>query len=151
MRHIFGAKCAPTCSNYALLRSAEDIEMEFPIAALAVKQNYYMYDFFKSVKSTDEALEMQQQLSEMLNLGGFHLTKWISNEKEVIAQIPELERAPSVKVVDENVIMPVERALGVIWDTNSDCFVYEVVKRNIADTRCKMLSLIASLFDPTGF
>ena len=52
-----------------------------------------MEDFFKSVKSTDEALEMQQQLSEMLNLGGFHWTKWISNEKEVIARVPELERA----------------------------------------------------------
>ena len=76
MWHIFGAKCAPTCSNYALLRSAEDNKMEFPIATLAV-----------------------------------------------ITQIPELERAPSVKVVDENVIMPVERALGVIWDTNPDCFV----------------------------
>ncbi|XP_044163003.1 uncharacterized protein LOC122947631 [Acropora millepora] len=47
--------------------------------------------------------------------------------------------------------MPVERALGVSWDTNSDCFVYGVVKRNIADTRRKMLSLIASLFDPIGF
>ena len=41
----------------------------------------------------------------------------------MIAQIQELERAPSVKVMDGNVIMPVERALGVIWDTNSDCFV----------------------------
>ena len=151
VRHIFGAKCAPTCSNYALLRSAEDKEMKFPIAALAVKRNFYMDDFFKSVKSIDEAMEIQQQLAEMLNLGGFHLTKWISNEKEVIAQIPEPERAPSVKVVDENIVMPVERALGIIWDTNSDCFVYEVVKRNIADTRRKMLSLTASLFDPTGF
>ena len=114
VRHIFGAKCAPTCSNYALLRSAEDNEMEFPIAALAVKRNFYMDDFFKSVKSIVEAMEMQQQLAEMLNLGGFHLTKWISNEKEVIPQIPELERAPSAKVVDENIIMPVERTLGVI-------------------------------------
>ena len=151
VRHIFGAKCSPTCSNYALLRSAEDNEMEFPIAALAVKRNFYMDDLFKSVKSTDEAMEMQQQLSEMLYLGGFHLTKWVSNEKEVIAQISELERAPSVKVVDENIIMPVERALGVVWDTSSDCFVFEVVERNIADTRRKMLSLIASLFDPIGF
>ena len=41
MRHIFGAKCAPTCSNYALLRSAEDNEIEFPTAALAVKRNFY--------------------------------------------------------------------------------------------------------------
>ena len=151
VRHIFGAKCAPTCSNYALLRCAEDNEIGFPMAALAVKRNFYMDDFFKSVKSTNEAMEMQQQLAGMLNLGGFHLTKWISNEKEVMEQIPEPERAPSVKVVDENIVLPVERALGVFWDTNSDCFVYEVVKRNIADTRRKMLSLIASLFDPIGF
>ena len=68
----------------------------------------------------------------------------------MIEQIPEPERAPSVKVVDENIVMPVERALGIIWDTNSDCFVYEVVKRNIAETRRKMLSLTAALFDPTG-
>ena len=149
-RHIFGAKCAPTCSNYALLRTAEDNEMEFPIAALAVKRNVYMDDFFKSVNSTDEAMKMQKQLSEMLNLGGFHLTKWISNEKEVIAQIAEPERAPSVKVVDENIIMPVERALGVIWETNSDCFVYEIVKRNLADTRSKMLSLITSHWIPSS-
>lgn len=110
-----------------------------------------MDDFFKSVISTDGALELQQQLAEMLNPGGFHLTKWISNEKEVIEQIPEPERAPSVKVVDENIIMPMEHALGVIWDTNSDCFVYEVMNRNIADARRKMLSLIASLFDPIEF
>ena len=134
VRHILGAKCAPICSNYALFRSAEDNEMEFPIAALAVKRNFYMDDFFKSVKSTDETMEMQRQLFEILNLGGFHLTKWISNGKEVIAQIPEPERAPSVKVVDENIIMPVEHAQGVIWDTDSDCLVYEVMKRNIA--RC---------------
>ena len=69
----------------------------------------------------------------------------------MIAQISEPERAPSVKVVDENIIMAVERALGVVWDTSSDCFVFEVVKRNITDTRLKMLSLIASLFDPIGF
>ena len=59
VHHIFGAKCAPTCSNYALLRSAEDKEMKFPIAALAVKRKFYMDDFVKSVKSIDEAMEIQ--------------------------------------------------------------------------------------------
>ena len=151
VRHIFGAKCAPTCSNYALLRSAEDNQEQFPTAAAVVKRNFYMDDFFKSVRSSDEALELQQELVEMLNLAGFHLTKWISNEKEVIKHIPESERAPSVKVVEESIIMPMERALGVMWDTSSDCFVYEVLKRDIADTRRKVLSLIASLFDPIGF
>ena len=150
-RHIFGAKCAPTCSNYALFRSAEENKLQFPTAALAVKRNFYMDDFFKFVESGSEALELQQQLFAMLKLAGFNLTKWISKEKKVIERIPVSERAPSVKVVKEEIVMPVERALGIIWDTNSDCFVYKVVKRDLADTRRKILSLIASLFDPIGF
>ena len=90
-------------------------------------------------------MELQQQLAEMLNRGDFHLTKWISNEKEETEQISELERALSIKLLDENIIMPVDRALAVIWDTNSNCLVYEAMKRILADTRHKMLSLIASL------
>ena len=77
VRHIFGAKCAPTCANYALLRIEEDNEKQFPNAVLAVKRNFYMNDFFKSVKSSDKALELQQEL-----VAPFHLTKWISNEKK---------------------------------------------------------------------
>ena len=141
-RHVFGAKCAATCFNYWLLRSAEENKLQFPTAALAVKRNVYMDDFFKSVNLSNEALELQQQLVAMLKLAGFNLTKWISNEKEVIERIPVSESS-SVKVVEGEIVMPVERALGVIWDTNSDCFVYKVVERNLADTRRKILSLIA--------
>ena len=71
--------------------------------------------------------------------------------KEVIERIPESERAPLIKVVEEEIVLPVERALGVIWDTRLDCFVYKVAKRDIADKRRKILSLIASLFDPIDF
>ena len=71
--------------------------------------------------------------------------------KEVIERIPESERAPSIKVVEKEIFMPVEHAPGVIWGTRLDCFVYKVVKRDIAHMRRTILSLIASLFDPTGF
>ena len=98
-------KCAPTCSlNYVLLRSAEENRLQFPTAALAVKQNFYMDDFFKSVESSSEALELQQQLVAMLKLAGFNLTKWISNEKEKNERIPVSERAPSVKVVEVGMV-----------------------------------------------
>jgi len=46
------------------------------------------------------------ELVEMLNKTAFHLTKWISNEEEVIMQIPESERAPSIKVVQESIVTP---------------------------------------------
>lgn len=74
-RHIFGAKCALTCSNYAVLRTAEDNKKRFPTNALAVKRNFYMDDFFKSVKLSDEALELQRELVEMQKLAGFNWTK----------------------------------------------------------------------------
>ena len=82
----------------------------------------------------------------MLKRAGFNLTKWVSNVKEVIERIPESEKAPSIKVQCWNV----ERALGVIWDTKPNCFVYQVEKET-ADTQRKFSNLIASLFDPIGF
>ena len=45
LRHIFRAKCAPTCSNYVLLRTAEDNGQQNPVAARAVKRYFYMEDF----------------------------------------------------------------------------------------------------------
>ena len=45
-----------------LLRTAEDNGQQYPVAARAVKRNFYMEDFFKSVKTTNDALELQQQL-----------------------------------------------------------------------------------------
>lgn len=120
LRHIFGAKCAPTCSNYALLRTAEDNGLQYPIAARVFKRNFYMDDLFKSVKTTSDTLELQQQLVVMLKGAGFNLTKWVSNVKEAIECKPESERAPSIKVVEEAIVLPVEHALDVIWDTRLD-------------------------------
>ena len=78
-----------------------------------------MEGLFKSVKTTGEALELQQQLVAILKFAGFNLTKWVSNVKEVIERIPQSERAPSIKVAEEEIVMSVERALGIIWDTKS--------------------------------
>ena len=153
VRHIFGAKCAPTRANYALVRTVRDNRTELPEAAIAVERNFYMDDFFKSVASVEKALQLQKQLVKMCTSVGFRLTKWISSEKNVIKHIPEPERAPSVKVVGDEIVMPTERALGAMWNTETDCLVYQVKKRAKAkaDTRRKILSLIASLFDPMGF
>ena len=88
LQHIFGAKCAPSCSNYALLRAAECNGLQYPIGDCAVKRNCCMEGLFKSVKTTVEALELQQQLVAILKFAGFNLTKWVSNVKEVI-RIPQ--------------------------------------------------------------
>ena len=62
---------------------------------------------------------MVDQLRSLLAKGGFHLTKWISNSREVIESVPESDGARSVKELDLD-SLPIERALGIQWDVQSD-------------------------------
>ena len=40
VRHIFGAKCSPACSNYALRRTAQDNKDSFPLEAEVVERKF---------------------------------------------------------------------------------------------------------------
>ena len=61
-RHVFGAKDSPTCTKFALLKTAVDNETEYPEAALAVQQNFYLDDLLISVQSESEAFKLSIQL-----------------------------------------------------------------------------------------
>ena len=87
----------------------------------------------------------------LLSLGGFNLTKWISNNCEVINAIPEENRSKEWKKIDcKGDILPVERALGVQGNTANDCFQFNVniPERNV--TKRGLLSFISSIYDPLG-
>ena len=46
--HIFGAKCSPTCANYALQRTARDQQHDFDaLAYYAVIHSFYVDDLLK--------------------------------------------------------------------------------------------------------
>lgn len=55
--------------------------------------NFYMDDLLKSVPTTDEAIRLAHQLIDLLKKGGFRLTKWLSNSREVIQALPKSELA----------------------------------------------------------
>ena len=50
-RHIFGAKCSPTCANYSFQHMASANAKERPEAVKAVLKNFYMDDYLDSVES----------------------------------------------------------------------------------------------------
>ncbi|XP_068691511.1 uncharacterized protein [Montipora foliosa] len=87
---------------------------------------------------------------EASRLGVFHLTKWISNCREVLKSIPAHERAPSISDLDLE-DLPLGRALGTQWDVERDTLSFKVAKRDVPNTRRGMLSLISGLYDPLGF
>ena len=92
-------------------------------------------------------------LTSLLKHGGFRLTKWISNSREVLALVPTEDRAKSVKDFEES-LLPVERALGVKLDVENDAFTFKVSHLKVGEKRVnrrQVLSLVSSVYDPIGF
>ena len=115
MVHLFGGIWSPSCATFALQKTAEDHKAHFKDNMVStVKKNFYVDDLLQSVKSSDDAVGIYKDLKKLLSLGGFNLTKWISNKQEVIDAIPEEDRSEELKKIDfERDILPVEQALGV--------------------------------------
>ena len=79
VRQIFRSKDSPTCANYALKITATDNADEFPKAAQSVQTNFYMEDYLESSPTAEEATKRAKDLVKLRSLGGFNITKFVSN------------------------------------------------------------------------
>lgn len=115
-------------------------------------RHFYVDDCLKAVETSDQAVSLVQELTALCARGGFCLTKWVSNSKTVLLSIPDNERAPEVKDLDlRHDTLPVERALGVQWCTETDRFNFQINMQNKPVTRRGILSTVSAVFDPLGF
>ena len=98
-RHIFGAKDWPTCANYALQPTAIDNAKFYPKAAKAVLENFYMDDYLDSVETPEEAINRSKELVHLLHLGGFKLTKCVSNMQNLADRIDGFPQSTETRVI----------------------------------------------------
>ena len=99
--HIFGAASSPSCSCYALLQTAEDNKSNFDIEVInTVTRNFYVNDCLKSKPTTESGIKHSSDLRTLLSNGGFRLTKWSSNDRDVLKSIPANDRVKEVKTLD---------------------------------------------------
>lgn len=132
--HLFGGMWSPCCANFALKRTASDNAWNYSVdTSNTVDKNFYINDCLMSVSAVKEAIELVRQLREILAKGGCRLTKWISNSREVLLLIPESEWANVSLDLDQE-LLPVERALGVLWNVETDTFGVDVNVRDKALT-----------------
>ena len=150
--HLFGGVWSPSCASYALRPVAHDQRMNFPEETLqTVLKNFYADDCLKSVGITEEAISIVHSLCKLLALVGFPLTKWISSDRRVLEAIPVEERAKGVKNLDlDRSSLPVERALGIHWNTDTDHFGIQIKSKLKEFTRRGLLSIVSSVYDPLG-
>ena len=152
--HVFGAKSSPTCANYALKRVGLDNEKEYPIAAKAIQNKFYMDDFIKSVETPEGAIEVFNQLQALLSQHGFELRKWVSNNDAVTEATPEdLKSISNTKQVEVEPNTKGSSVLGLQWTINEDSLqVCRGTNKEVEApiTQRKILSLVSSVFDPIG-
>jgi len=146
--HLFGATSSPSCANFGLRKVAEDNEEKFSCDVIeTVKRNFYVNDCLKSVKTEDTAITLANQLSKLLQNGGFRLAKWVSNSKRVIESISQSERAKSVKLLEFE-HLPSERALRIQWNIQTDRFEFNINVKPKDPTRRGILAVVHSIYDP---
>ena len=73
-------------------RTARDQQGTFSEDVIhAIQRNFCMDDLLASKQSSDEATVLAKDLIEVLKTGGFRLTKWMSNSREVLTAITSFE------------------------------------------------------------
>ena len=124
--HLFGPSAYPCCASLALKKTAKDFGSDFDAQTVdTVNRNFYVDDCLKSVATVPEASRLANQLVQLLAKGGFHLAKWIRNNREVLEEIPPGERAPSIANLDLE-DLPIDRALGTQWVVEADALSFRV-------------------------
>ena len=91
-----------------------------------MEKNFYVDDYLRSLESYEKAISSVDQLRNLLPRGGFNMTRLVSNSRVVLKTIPQQLRPSGVQDLDlGSEILPVERALGVRWNVETDEFVFK--------------------------
>ena len=125
--HVFGGVSSPSCSNYALKRTASDNLKKYgEDVASILRRNFYVDDMLKSFSSIEEAIRITGKVKELCKEGGFNLTKFSSNNLDVLKTIQDKDRKDGVKDKDLAIgVLAKDKALGVRWNVGETLWAFK--------------------------
>lgn len=134
----FGDTPAPAISTEAIYKSAKHFKEDSPRTAELLKNSSYVDDLIDSFPSKEQALNVAQDVQDMLKKGGFSIKSWqISGEASSRSDTEvhsitksEEDRSRSMLKGSEDGL----RVLGVGWKPKQDIINFEV---NLNFTRKK--------------
>ncbi|PFX13125.1 hypothetical protein AWC38_SpisGene22820 [Stylophora pistillata] len=120
--HLFGAVSSPSCSNFALRRAADGAEkIVGPETADVLRKNFYVDDCLRTEETSESAIQRVRGVRHARAHGGFNLAKFVSNSRLVLESVPDEALAQDIRTLElGSGELPLERALGVQWATDSD-------------------------------
>ena len=146
--HVFGAKSSPSCANFALKQCIEK-EHSGDLLGHRIFESFYVDDCMLSANSEDEAISIVRNAQCILSDNGFNLTGFASNSRHVLAAIPPDKLSKEFKACNDlEKELPIQRALGLLWNAQSDHFCFEINVSPDKLTKRGILSTIFSIYDP---
>ena len=151
--HIFGARYSPTCATFALRKTATDNISTYPEAASVVTEKFYTDDCLDSFENVTHTNKISRNLVSLLKLGGYILTKVVSNADEITSAMnPEDSETSSLPIKENrNDAEQSSHVFGLKWDHVKDTLV---VSRGVdrpldkALTQQTVVKFVSSVFDP---
>eukprot|EP00095_Tigriopus_kingsejongensis_P006478 snap_masked-scaffold2335_size16968-processed-gene-0.0 protein:Tk06478 transcript:snap_masked-scaffold2335_size16968-processed-gene-0.0-mRNA-1 annotation:"PREDICTED: uncharacterized protein LOC100893771" len=111
-----------------------------------VGPRFYMDDYLDSHKTETEAIDQNSLLKKILEKGGIHLGKWVSNQKNVQVAMGGVEMDVEMTPMDGKV-------LGIVWRPTQDTLSFAVRQgesSRVVFTQRSLLSQLAGIYDPMG-
>ena len=149
--HLFGAKSSPSCAAFCLREVANEFGKFFePNVSRNVKQSFYVDDFLSGARNCEEAIKLVKNMREIMEMGGFNLTKWKSTSAKVMESIPN---SCCGKVECGELFGGGNVVLGIRWSLETDEFFFnaETWDLNKPATKRGLIAVINSVYDPLGF
>jgi len=134
------------------LHKLADLEYNItsPLAAEVIKNDFYMDDLLSGANSIQEAINLRNDVIEILRKGGFELRKWAVSDPALLTDMPRYG------IDDDKLILELDngptKILGLIWNPSEDVLQYKVLPydNSALISKRKILSDIASIYDPLG-
>ena len=148
----FDVSASSFIANMCLKQNATNLAKEFPLAATAVNESFYVDDGLTGADDVETAIKLQRELQQLFSRGGFLLHKWNSSNPAVLQHLkPELKDVKETHLFDET--QRSTNTLGLQWETTSDQFCV-TISQMPADkdiTKRDLISGIARMFDVLGW
>ena len=156
-RVMFGITPSPFLAIGSVLHHVGKSSMKdrFPEACAAIAQDMYVDDYCGGGDSVESVKKLYHQMVELLQLGGWKMTKFASNSKDVLKEVPADDRLLDKMIEIQDPSDGFTKALGLGWHVGEDVFRFKVSEQLAVPlrvyTKRTVLSKVSQIFDVLGF
>lgn len=98
----YGTTSASYQATRCLKQLADDEQMNFPVGAKTLREDFYVDDLLTGADKLDEIIKIRNEIKALLLQGGFKLHKWASNHPSLLDGISSNNSGNQIIDIEKN-------------------------------------------------